>query len=151
MTSQEYTQWLKGFLDAVDNYAITKKQFDSIREKLKEVDDTPQSIGNPIGNGGWWGTTPYSIPLSGTITTGGTITTSNYPSGSTLTYTTGNGGVSSYTLGHGTITSTNTAYVNQSSDNEFRSKYLKDSEGYESLEELENDFFGEYDEKLLLD
>jgi hypothetical protein len=112
MTSQEYTQWLKGFLDAVDNYAITKKQFDAIREKLKEVDDTPQSI----GNGGWWGTTPYSIPLSGTITTGGTITTSNYPSGSTLTYTTGNGGVSSYTLG-GTITST-TAYVNQSSEDD---------------------------------
>jgi len=119
MTSQEYTQWLKGFLDAVDNYAITKKQFDAIREKLKEVDDTTQSIGNPIGSGGWWGgtATPYSIPLSGTITTGGTITTSNYPSGSTLTYTTGNGGVSTYTLG-GTITSTNTAYVNQSSEDD---------------------------------
>jgi len=126
MTSQEYTQWLKGFLDAVDNYAITKKQFDSIREKLKEVDD---NIGTPIGIGGWgipnnWGgtityptTTPYSIPLSGTITTGGTITTSNYPSGSTLTYTTGNGGVSSYTLG-GTITSTTNAYVNQSSEDD---------------------------------
>jgi len=111
MTSQEYTQWLKGFLDAVDNYDITKKQFDAIREKLKEVDDTPQSIGNPIGNGGWWhGTaTPYSIPLSGTITTGGTITTSNYPSGSTLTYTTGNS--------TGTLTST-TAYVNQSSEDD---------------------------------
>jgi len=119
MTSQEYTQWLKGFLDAVDNYAITKKQFDSIREKLKEVDDTTQSIGNPIGiwQGGWGGTTPYSIPLSGTITTGGTITTSNYPSGSTLTYTTGNGVVSSYTLG-GNLTSTNTAYVNQSSEDD---------------------------------
>ena len=133
MTSQEYTQWLKGFLDAVDNYAITKKQFDSIREKLKEVEDAPthtpitigngwwtHNIGTPIGNGGWWGggtVTPYSIPLSGTITTGGTITTSNYPSGSTLTYTTGNGGVSSYTLG-GTITSTNTAYVNQSSEDD---------------------------------
>ncbi len=118
MTSQEYTQWLKGFLDAVDNYAITKKQFDSIREKLKEVDDTTQSIGNPIGNGGWWGDpTPYSIPLSGTITTGGSITTSNYPSGSTLTYTTGNGGVSTYTLG-GTITSTTSAYVNQSSEDD---------------------------------
>ena len=120
MTSQEYTQWLKGFLDAVDNYAITKKQFDAIREKLKEVDDTTQSIGN-LPNGiwpaGWGGTTPYSIPLSGTITTGGTITTSNYPSGSTVTYTTGNGGVSSYTLG-GTITSTNTAYVNQSSEDD---------------------------------
>ena len=120
MTSQEYTQWLKGFLDAVDNYAITKKQFDAIREKLKEVDDTTHSIGTPIGNGGWWsgGTiTPYSIPLSGTITTGGTITTSNYPSGSTLTYTTGNGGLSTYTMG-GTITSTTNAYVNQSSEDD---------------------------------
>ena len=122
MTSQEYTQWLKGFLDAVDNYAITKKQFDSIREKLKEVDDTPTPI--TIGNG-WWGggtitpSTPYSIPLSGTITTGGTITTSNYPSGSTLTYTTGNGGISTYTTANsGTITSTNTTYVNQSSEDD---------------------------------
>ena len=129
MTSQEYTQWLKGFLDAVDNYSITKKQFDAIREKLKEVDDTTHNIGTPIGNGGWWGggtVTPYSIPLSGTITTGGTITTSNYPSGSTLTYTTGNGGLSTYTTANsgtaivtnGTITSTNTAYVNQSSEDD---------------------------------
>ena len=118
MTSQEYTQWLKGFLDAVDNYSITKKQFDAIREKLKEVDDTTQSIGNPIGiwQGGWGGTTPYSIPLSGTITTSGSLTTSNYPSGNTITYTTGNTGVSSYTLG-GTLTST-TAYVNQSSEDD---------------------------------
>ena len=111
MTSQEYTQWLKGFLDAVDNYAITKKQFDAIREKLKEVDDTTHNIGTPIGNG-WWGggtVTQYSIPLSGTITTGGTITTSNYPSGSTLTYTTGNS--------TGTLTST-TAYVNKSSEDD---------------------------------
>ena len=117
MTSQEYTQWLKGFLDAVDNYAITKKQFDAIREKLKEVDDTPQSIGNPIGNGGWWGgtATPYSIPLSGTITTGGTITTSNYPSGSTLTYTTGNGNSGAYTL-TGNTTTTSAVFVNQSED-----------------------------------
>ena len=119
MTSQEYTQWLKGFLDAVDNYDITKKQFDTIREKLKEVDDTTHNIGTPIGNGGWWGggtVTPYSIPLSGTITTGGTITTSNYPSGSTLTYTTGNS-TGTYTIPIGTLTSTS-AYVNQSSDDD---------------------------------
>ena len=116
MTSQEYTQWLKGFLDAVDNYSITKKQFDAIREKLKEVDDTTHTI----GNGGWWGggtVTPYSIPLSGTITTGGTITTSNYPSGSTVTYTTGNS-TGTYTMPTGTLTSTNTAYVNQSSEDD---------------------------------
>ena len=118
MTSQEYTQWLKGFLDAVDNYSITKKQFDAIREKLKEVEDAPTHT--PIGNG-WWGggtVTPYSIPLSGTITTGGTITTSNYPSGSTLTYTTGNGGVSSYTIPTGDTFISTTAYVNQSSEDD---------------------------------
>ena len=118
MTSQEYTQWLKGFLDAVDNYAITKKQFDAIREKLKEVEDAPTHTPITIGNG-WWngGTpTPYNIPLSGTITTGGTITTSNYPSGSTLTYTTGNS-TGTYTIPAGTLTST-TAYVNQSSEDD---------------------------------
>ena len=120
MTSQEYTQWLKGFLDAVDNYDITKKQFDTIREKLKEVDDTTHNIGTPIGNGGWWGggtVTPYSIPLSGTITTGGAITTSNYPSGSTVTYTTGNS-TGTYTIPAGTLTSTTNAYVNQRSEDD---------------------------------
>jgi hypothetical protein len=118
MTSQEYTQWLKGFLDAVDNYAITKKQFDTIREKLKEVDDTPTPI--TIGNG-WWGggtitpSTPYSIPLSGTITTGGTLTTSSFPSGSTITYTTSNGNSGAYTL-TGNTTPTSAVFVNQSED-----------------------------------
>ena len=118
MTSQEYTQWLKGFLDAIDNYAITKKQFDSIREKLKEVEDAPTHTPITIGNGWWNGgtTTPYSIPLSGTITTGGTITTSNYPSGSTVIYTTGNS-TGTYTMPTGTLTST-TAYVNQSSEDD---------------------------------
>jgi hypothetical protein len=121
MTSQEYTQWLKGFLDAINGYDISKRQFDTIREKLKEVDDT--IIGTPIGNG-WgspnWGgivtiptTTPYSIPLTGTITTGGTLTTSSYPSGSTVTYTTGNGGGAYSLTGNTTTTS---AYINQNDD-----------------------------------
>jgi hypothetical protein len=110
---------LKGFLDAIDNYAITKKQFDSIREKLKEVDDTPTPI--TIGNG-WWGggtitpSTPYSIPLTGTITAGGTLTTSSYPSGSTITYTTGNGG-GAYTL-TGNTTPTSAVFVNQSGEDD---------------------------------
>ena len=118
MTSQEYTQWLKGFLDAVDNYSITKKQFDAIREKLKEVDDTTHNIGTPIGNGGWWGggtVTPYSIPLTGTIMAGGTLTTSSYPSGSTITYTTGNGNGGAYTL-TGNTTTTSAVFINQSED-----------------------------------
>ena len=72
MTSQEYTQWLKGFLDAVDGYNITKKQFDTIREKLKEVND---NIGTPIGTG--WGTVttlPCTVPYISTGTTSNTFT-----------------------------------------------------------------------------
>ena len=128
MTSQEYTQWLKGFLDAVDNYAITKKQFDSIREKLKEVHDEPP-IGFPVGNGvwgsptivpqiggGWINTaTPAIMPLSGTsssgtITTGGSVTTTQFPNGTTLTYTDSSGNGSTYT-----IPTTNNIFTNQSS------------------------------------
>jgi hypothetical protein len=122
MTSQEYTQWLKGFLDAVDGYNITKRQFDSIREKLKEVTDEP--VGVPIGNGGigvptWWGgptqpsTTPYSIPLSGTgtITSGNTITTTQFPKGSTVTYTDTSGNSSTYTIPN----TTNNIFTNQNS------------------------------------
>jgi hypothetical protein len=125
MTSQEYTQWLKGFLDAINGYDISKRQFDTIREKLKEVDDT--IIGTPIGNGGFgtpgtWGgtvtwpsTSPYSIPLTGTITTtGGTLTTSSYPSGSTVTYTTTNGSGGAYSLTGNTTTTS--AYINQNDD-----------------------------------
>jgi hypothetical protein len=129
MTSQEYTQWLKGFLDAVDGYNISKKQFDSIREKLKEVKDEP-SVGFPIGNGvwgsptiapqiggGWINTaTPAIMPLSGTgtsgtITTGGSVTTTQFPKGSTLTYTDTSGNSSTYTIPN----TTNNIFTNQSS------------------------------------
>jgi hypothetical protein len=122
MNSQEYTQWLKGFLDAVDGYNITKRQFDSIREKLKEVEDAP--IGFPIGSGGfgtpavvpqlgggWISTgTPNIMPLSGTITTGGSVTTTQFP-GSTLTYTDTSGNSSTYTIPN----TTNNIFTNQSS------------------------------------
>ena len=128
MTSQEYTQWLKGFLDAVDGYNITKKQFDSIREKLKEVEDTP--IGFPIGNGGYmnppgsWGGTisvpaNYSTALSGTITTGGSVTATQFPSGTNVSYTDTSGTNTSYT-----IPTTNNIFTNQ--NNEDDEKLLMD-------------------------
>ena len=81
MTSQEYTQWLKGFLDAVDGYNITKKQFDTIREKLKEVNDY---TGTPISG---WGTVtnlPCTVPY---ISTGTTSTTFTLTSGSSAYFT----------------------------------------------------------------
>jgi hypothetical protein len=128
MTSQEYTQWLKGFLDAVDGYNISKKQFDSIREKLKEVEDTP--IGFPIGNGGYmnppgsWGGTisvpaNYNTPLSGTITTGGSVTATQFPSGTNVSYTDTSGTNTSYT-----IPTTNNIFTNQ--NNEDDEKLLMD-------------------------
>jgi len=92
MTSQEYTQWLKGFLDAVDGYNITKKQFDTIREKLKEVNDT---VGTPISNG-WgipnWGGNIINKPATTPLTYNpSTSTTYTYPSGSAWHYTNTNG------------------------------------------------------------
>jgi len=77
MTSKEYTQWLKGFLDAIDGYNLTKKQFDTIREKLKEVNDlVDTSFGKTATYG--YGTLTYNPSTS---------TTYGYPSGSAWHYT----------------------------------------------------------------
>jgi hypothetical protein len=40
MTSQEFTTWLKGFTEGVHEYNITPKQWDLLKERLAEVDDT---------------------------------------------------------------------------------------------------------------
>lgn len=100
MTSNEYTQWLKGFLDAVDGYNITKRQFDSIREKLKEVQDEPIGLPNGLGVFG----NPAIVPQlgGGWVTTNGgrsgTTTTTQYPKGANVTYTDSNGNTNSYTI-----------------------------------------------------
>lgn len=100
MTSQEYTQWLKGFLDAVDGYNITKKQFDTIREKLKEVND---NIGTPIGIGGWGTpTTPVIQPYVYSGTTSFSLTS----------------GSSTVSLVSGTTTSTGVPIFTNSIDEE---------------------------------
>lgn len=62
MTSKEFVLWLKGFTEGVHEYNITPKQWDLLKEKLKEVSDESKSIGVPIGPG--WGipnTTPIPI------------------------------------------------------------------------------------------
>jgi hypothetical protein len=40
MTSQEFVTWLKGFTEGVHEYNITPKQWDLLKERLAEVDDT---------------------------------------------------------------------------------------------------------------
>jgi len=38
MTSSEFIIWLKGFTEGVHEFNITPKQWDLLKEKLKEVD-----------------------------------------------------------------------------------------------------------------
>ena len=39
MTSKEFVLWLKGFTDGVHEFNITPKQWDTLKEKLAEVED----------------------------------------------------------------------------------------------------------------
>lgn len=104
MTSKEFVIWLKGFTEGVHQFNVTPKQWDLLKEKLKEVEETPQSIGVPIGvpytpqyplytdpyN-------PYKVTCDGTGTT--PIRTSGYSqrtdaiNPTTLTVTTGSSDV----------------------------------------------------------
>jgi len=40
MTSKEFIIWLKGFTEGVHEYNLTPKQWDLLKEKLAEVNDT---------------------------------------------------------------------------------------------------------------
>lgn len=42
MTSQEFTLWLKGFIDGVHKDTVTSKQWSILKEKLAEVEDRSQ-------------------------------------------------------------------------------------------------------------
>ena len=84
MTSRDFVIWMKGFMEACNDYTATPKQWDRIKEELSQVDDdenlSSQQPNLPIGPG--WGIpndTPIhsrpnpfrvrNIPLSGSITT----------------------------------------------------------------------------------
>lgn len=70
MTSSEFTVWMKGFVEACNEFAPTPKQWDRIKEELEKVSD---------------GRNVYS----GTIATGGATTVSHqYTPGTNITYTT---------------------------------------------------------------
>ena len=42
MTSKEFVIWLKGFVAGSNNYNLTPKGWDEVREKLNSVTDTNQ-------------------------------------------------------------------------------------------------------------
>ena len=94
MTSKEFISWLKGFTEGVHEYAITPKQWDLLKERLKEVSDEPKIVypfGTPNGTG-LPGTVITTTPGTGyiTVTNPNSFTTStatSLPSGSALRYT----------------------------------------------------------------
>jgi len=71
MTSKEYIIWMKGFIEACNEYAPTPKQWDTLKDKLKEVNDSYKV---------------QEINLQGSSIS----TTLGYPSGSIFSYTTSN-------------------------------------------------------------
>jgi len=116
MTSKEFVLWLKGFTDGVHEFNITPKQWDTLKEKLAEVDDNTIPMGGVIVDHNtfktvypnWTGINPYGTrgpetPTGTTITTtpgvgsitignppfgfGSTSTAYGYPSGSAWSYT----------------------------------------------------------------
>lgn len=65
MTEKEFVTWFKGFVEACHEYAPTPKQWDTIKDKLKEVNN---SVGISVGVGGI-GYVNSGISFSSTTTT----------------------------------------------------------------------------------
>jgi len=63
MTNQEFVIWLKGFTEGVHEYNITPKQWDLLKEKLAQVN-------NSIGTA-----EPYFVPSGSSFV----VTTSGAP------------------------------------------------------------------------
>jgi hypothetical protein len=65
MTSRDFVIWMKGFMEACNDYTATPKQWDRIKEELSQVDDdenlSSQQPNLPIGPG--WGT-PNTVPMN---------------------------------------------------------------------------------------
>ena len=79
MTSKDFIIWLKGFTEGVHQYNITPVQWETLKEELSKVDDTPYVSDNfTIGPDGAYERDPNQFPF-------GT------PNG-TITYTTGSAG-----------------------------------------------------------
>ena len=103
MNNQQFTLWLKGFVDAVDGIP-TQNQWNTLKEKLADVKDeptpsfpiyTPKSAPVPLPNV----TFPYGAPIpvtcegTGTINgnfgalTNGNTTSTILPKGTNVSYT----------------------------------------------------------------
>ena len=71
MTSNEYVIWLKGFVEACHEYAPTPKQWDALKDKLKEVDDKNTSYNYILNENDLKVNTTISPKINPPYTTGG--------------------------------------------------------------------------------
>jgi hypothetical protein len=74
MTSKEFIIWLKGFVEACNEFTPTPKQWDSIKEELEKVSDNKDVH---IGIGG-----------TGILNISGRTDVTSLPTGTNITYTT---------------------------------------------------------------
>jgi len=106
MKAEEFVTWMQGFVEACHEYAPTPKQWDALKDKLKEVDSLTPLRGilsdhntfRVHETGTRWQEphkiNPYYIgdmPLTSTsfdLHGTGISTSLGYPSGSIVTYTT---------------------------------------------------------------
>lgn len=87
MTQNEFIQWMKGFTEGIHEYNITPKQWDLLKEKLKEVEDTisvsgilsDHSISRASNDQGFYLKSPNGTPVLSSgikvVTTPGTSVT----------------------------------------------------------------------------
>jgi hypothetical protein len=71
MTSQEFVIWMKGFMEACNDFTATPKQWDRIKEVLYEVDDNELELDyeeESLIPGYLSGSTPVTQSCSPTIT-----------------------------------------------------------------------------------
>ena len=76
MTSKEFVIWMKGFMEACNDFTATPKQWDRIKEELDKVNDNYNSISIGVGGTGVLNTTNPNTSF-----------TQKYPENSTWTYT----------------------------------------------------------------
>ena len=78
MTSKEFVIWMKGFMEACNDFTATPKQWDRIKEELDKVNDNYNSISIGVGGTGVLNTPNLNTSF-----------TQKYPENSTWTYTNG--------------------------------------------------------------
>ena len=78
MTSKEFVIWMKGFMEACNDFTATPKQWDRIKEELDKVNDNYNNISIGVGSTGVLNTTNPNTSF-----------TQKYPENSTWTYSNG--------------------------------------------------------------